>query len=289
MKFYSIAGTAVVAMVVTFFAVKLTESKSTGSILIMSNPDLEAELKKVKDQEALDDRLGQYAINMMYRSGAHNRLSKGKMQILARSIVRIANDIFPENEQKRRDFVMVLAIESGFNRFAQSPTGPKGYGQLARAAFHEGMKDCGMGDMHDEDVWETDLNLYAAACYFKKMLISADNDTGLAVISYNQGSNSESVKSYKRNGDMVQLEPLRYLSKITFLTKAVTDQKVPGVPSITELPVPVAPKVNKEKKSKLKEEVIGEIKTETVESPISETKVNKEEKHGNSDSVQEQK
>jgi hypothetical protein len=235
MKFNSIAITAIVAAVITFFAIKVSESKSVNPIHSASNSDLEAELKKMKDQELLDDRLGQYAINMMYRSGAQNRLSKGKMQILARSIVRVANDIFPESEQKRRDFVMVLAIESGFNRFAQSPTGPKGYGQLARASFHEGMRECGMSDMHDEDVWETDLNLYAAACYFKKMLISADNDTGLAVISYNQGSNSESAKSYKKSGDMTQLEPLRYLSKITFLTKTVTDQKVPGVPSIEEL------------------------------------------------------
>lgn len=233
---------AIVAIAVTFMGC----NNATTSSPELANDDahkilrLEAQLKVIADKTAADEKLGQYAINMMYRAGAQKRLSDGKKQILARAIVRVANDIF-EEEPNRRALVMVLAIESQFERFAQSPTGPKGYGQLAKASFHEAMKDCGMTDLHDEDVWETDLNLYAAACYFKKMLNSADNDIGLAAVSYNQGANSASAKSYAKSGDMTELEPLRYLSKITFLTKAVTDQKVPNVPAINDLPKPTSP------------------------------------------------
>lgn len=244
MKFVQIGATATVAALLTFGVLQYNNPVVEANTPTVSTGQSEAEieLKKIKTQEELDAKLGQYAINMMYRSRAQEFLSKGMMLMLARSIVRVANDIFPEEEQKRKDLVMVLSIESGFKRFAQSPTGPKGYGQLARATFHEALKDCGVSDLKDEDVWETDLNLYAAACYFKKMLNSSDNDTGLAAVSYNQGSNSDSAKSYKKYGDMKELEPLRYLTKITFLTKTVSDKKLPGVPAMSELPSPVPPK-----------------------------------------------
>ena len=217
-------------------------TSSSKAVDVAAGQEAIKQLAAIKAQEAKDATLGQYAINMMFRSGAQKIMSKGMMLMLARSIVRVGNDIFPDEEQKRRDLVMVLAIESGFSRFAQSPTGPKGYGQLAKSSFHEAMADCGVTGLRDEDVWETDLNLYAAACYFKKMLNASENDTGLAAVSYNQGSNSDSAKSYKKSGDMKELEPLRYLTKITFLTKTVSDKKTPGVPDLKDLPSPIPPK-----------------------------------------------
>jgi membrane-bound lytic murein transglycosylase MltF len=173
----------------------------------------------------------------MYTAGAQKSLSAGKMQVLARAIVRIAFDIY-QSEESRKAFVMVIAIESGFNRFAQSPTGPKGYGQLAKNTFKEALADCGVKDLHDEDVWEQDLNLYAAACYYKKLVDARGGDTYAAAIAYNQGPNSESDKTYRKSGRLEAIEPMKYLAKFSFLDRQVTPEKPSGVPSIADLPTP---------------------------------------------------
>jgi hypothetical protein len=223
MKFVYIGATAVLAALLTFGAVRLTDSgKSHVPSFNIS-------------------RLGQYAINMMYAAGAKSTLSDAKKQILARAIVRVANDIFTTEDNKKA-FVMVLAIESSFQKYAQSPTGPKGYAQLAKGSFVEAMSDCGVTELKDEDVWETDLNLYAGACYFKKLLIKNNNDPYISIVGYNQGPNSKSVKSYSKNGTMEEVEPLKYIARFTFFQRNVTDQKQPNIPALHELSKPTPPK-----------------------------------------------
>lgn len=219
-------------------------SIAPGSVSETRVAELEAKLKENEDKlaelsakEEADQRLGQYAINMMYLSGAKDKISDGKKQILARSIVRVANDIF-EKEDNKRAFIAVLAIESAFQRFAQSPTGPKGYAQLAKKSFHEAMSDCGVVNLHDDDVWETDINLYAGACYFRKVLDAYDGDHLAAIVAYNQGPNSNSAKSYAKYGSLDNMEALKYVAKFSFLKRKVTDQKTPNVPNIHELPKP---------------------------------------------------
>lgn len=199
--------------------------------------ELELQLKVIADQAAADEKLGQYAINMMHWAGAKDKLSDGRKQILARSIVRVANDIF-EAEDDKRAFIAVIAIESAFQRFAQSPTGPKGYAQLARASFHEAMKDCGVEGLKDDDVWETDFNLYAGACYFRKVLEAFNGDPYAAIVAYNQGPNSEAAKSYAKYGSMENVEALKYVARFSFLKRKVTDEKEHGSPSIDSLPKP---------------------------------------------------
>lgn len=201
------------------------------ALFLTESTRIKAELQRYKDQEDADQRLGQYVINMMYVAGAKDTVSDAKKQILARAIVRVANDIFTSEENKRA-FVMMIAIESAFQRFAQSPTGPKGYAQVAKAAFYEAMNDCGVTGLREDDVWETDLNLYAGACYFKKLLVKYNNDPYIAIVAYNQGPNSASAKSYAKNGSLKEIEPLKYVAKFTFLARTVTDKKQPNVPAI---------------------------------------------------------
>jgi soluble lytic murein transglycosylase-like protein len=236
-----VLGVALACGVTAFGFYHFTNKESTQvAELGLSNLDkhaLQEQLAVYKAKEENDARLGQYAINAMYKAGAKDRLSDAKKQILARAIVRVANDIF-DTEDNKKAFIAVLAIESGFNRFAQSPTGPKGYAQLARASFHEAMKDCGVENLKDDDVWETDLNLYAGACYFKKILEANGGDPYMAIIGYNQGPNSEALKSYSKYGSMDNLEALKYVAKFTFLKRSITDQKQPGVPAIEELKTP---------------------------------------------------
>jgi hypothetical protein len=200
-------------------------------------------------QDDADEALGQYAINMMFRSVQGKKLSDGKKQVLARAIVRVSNDIFVDPMHKKA-FVAVLEIESGFQRFAQSPTGPKGYAQLAKASFHEAMANCGVTGLSDEDVWETDLNLYAGACYFRMMLERNGNDPFVAIVAYNQGPASESAKTYAKYGSMDSTEALKYVAKFSFLQRTTTDGKIPNVPAIQDLPTPGTSKKIKNEKAK---------------------------------------
>lgn len=201
--------------------------------------ELEAQLEKVKVQEEADARLGQYAVNMMFRSHEGRKLSDGKKLVLARAIVRVTNDIFETDEHKRA-FVAAIAIESQFVRTAQSPTGPKGYAQLARRSFHEAMERCGVKDVKDDDVWETDLNLYAGACYFRMMLELPEvgGDPFIAIVAYNQGPGSKDLRTYARSGSIDGMEPLRYVARFAFLKRTTTDSKQDGVPAIHDLPAP---------------------------------------------------
>jgi hypothetical protein len=201
--------------------------------------------EKYAAQEEADLRLGQYAINAMYKAGAKDKISDAKKQVLARAIVRVSNDIFSKEEEKKA-FISIIAIESAFQRFVQSPTGPKGYSQVAKAAFTESMRDCGVTNLHDEDVWETDLNLYAGACYFRKQLDANNGDQYMAMIAYNQGPASDSLKSYAKSGSMDNIEVLKYMAKFTFLKRTLTDTKIPNVPAINDLPKPLGP-TNKSK------------------------------------------
>lgn len=195
-----------------------------------------AKVEAIKAQEEQDQALGQFIINMMYRTRAGEKLSAVKKQILARAIVRVANDVFEAFEHKKA-FVIALSIESAFARTAQSPTGPRGYSQVAKKAFAEGMALCGAPDVHDEDVWETDINLYAGACYFRNLLETVE-DPGIAIVHYNQGPNSEAARMYAKTGDLTQPEALRYVAKFNFLDRTVPVEKAPGVPAINELPQP---------------------------------------------------
>lgn len=226
-------------------------NKKVPTILISSteNPTAVANSNKLRvysEQEEADLRLGQYAINAMYKAGAKDKISDAKKQVLARAIVRVSNDIFIKEDDKRA-FISIIAIESAFQRFVQSPTGPKGYSQVAKKSFIEAMSDCGVTNLHDEDVWETDLNLYAGACYFRKQIDANAGDQYMAMIAYNQGPSSDSLKSYAKSGSMDNIEVLKYMAKFTFLKRTLTDTKQPNIPAINDLPKAAAPVSNRSK------------------------------------------
>lgn len=198
--------------------------------------EIQTQLDLIKSQEDKDKTLGQYIINMMYQTSAKTKISDAKKQVLARAIVRVSNDVF-ESDEHRKAFVAVLAIESEFLRTAQSPTGPRGLSQVARAAFSEGVSNCGLGIVKDDDVWETDINLYAGACYFRALL-EQTNDPYVAIVSYNQGPNSKDSKSYAKHGRMDSIEALKYVARFNFLKRTVSDNKIaPDAPAIQEYPV----------------------------------------------------
>lgn len=204
---------------------------------IVFNP-YEEEIKKIQQIEEQNQLLGQYIINMMYQVPKARKLSDARKQVLARSIVRVANDIFDDIEHKKA-FVAVIAIESEFQKYAQSPTGPRGLTQVARAAFNEGLAKCGVTNVNDDDVWETEINLYAGACYFKNVLQMHNNDPYIAIVAYNQGPNSADIKKYSQYGMLSTPEALKYVARFTFLKRTTTSDQKPDTPNINELPLPI--------------------------------------------------
>jgi soluble lytic murein transglycosylase-like protein len=199
--------------------------------------ELASELAKIKEQEERDNALGQYAINMMYQTAKSRKFSDAKKQTLARSLVRVTNDVF-ENLEHKKAFIAVIAIESEFQKYAQSPTGPRGLSQVSKAAFNEGLAKCGVTNVNDEDVWETDINLYAGACYFRSVLEMHNGDPYIAIVAYNQGPNSADIKKFSQFGILNTTEALKYVARFTFLKRTVTEQKAPNVPDIKEMSIP---------------------------------------------------
>lgn len=205
---------------------KLTESISQTQI-----SELKQQLAILKSQEEQDMALGQYVINMMYQTRAGNVISNALKQVIAQALVRITNSVF-DNPEHRKAFVAVVAIESEFLRTAQSPTGPRGLSQVAKAAFKEGLQDCGITDIKDNDVWEMDINLYAGACYFKTLLEKSGGDPYIAIVAYNQGLNSTDMKTYSRTGWMDGKEALKYVARFNYLKRTVKEEKAPEAPAI---------------------------------------------------------
>jgi Transglycosylase SLT domain len=237
---FSVILSAVAVCGAAFMGFELYQSKRSPTVVVdnsiaeMSTRAMQEQLAALKAKEDESNRLGQYVINMMYWCGAKDKLSDGNKQVLASDIVEVSNAIF-EKEDTKKAFVAVIAIESCFQRFAQSPTGPKGYAQLAKVSFHEALGDCGINNLKDDDVWNTKLNLYAGACYFRKVLERFNGDTYAAIVAYNQGPNSEAAKTYAKHGWMDNTEALKYVARFSFLDRKVTDKQEPGVPAIQEL------------------------------------------------------
>lgn len=203
--------------------------------------ELEAKLKVYTDKEESDKRLGQYTVNMMFKSPETvKQLSPAYMLSLAQDIVEVDNNIF-DKEIEKRGFIGALQIESRFLKYAQSPTGPKGLAQVARKTFHYSIGLCGIPAANDNDAWDTKLNLYAGACYFKEQLNANNGDVIAAIVAYNQGPNDDDAKRYPKDGVVKGHEPLAYVVKWVFNNDHTTDTKMPGVPAISDLPKPVKP------------------------------------------------
>lgn len=177
-------------------------------------------LNKMREEQGLKDqfkgRIKDFALARMDQ--VKSKLSPLRRDLLAANIAEVASRVF-EREDHAQAFVSVLAIESGFNRSAQSPTGPRGLGQVARAAYAEGLKRCTDLAFSDDDAWDVEVNLLSSSCYFKTILDGlAEGNVFVAIIAYNAGPNSEDVKTFKKTGRIEGSEPLRYLAKFVHLT-----------------------------------------------------------------------
>ena len=284
----AVAAAAIIGVSLAGYMVSVGRAASTSPQLASDKSAdrvaaLEQELSKIKNQasekEEADDRLGQYIVNMMYMDQKTvKELSPGAMQMMARNIVLDTNQVMRDEKAGRVDvalqqiFIGAVQLESGFMRFAQSPTGPKGLSQTTKSTFHAALKFCGINDVHDSDVWDQDLSIIAGACYFKWLYVSyrdgyfvdkegkatdrkicPDNPANpilkdmcagqAASVAYNQGENSQAIKDFLKSGILRQPEPALYNGKIIFNWTHTPDVPMVGGLNVKDLPTAKPAKV----------------------------------------------
>jgi len=139
-----------------------------------------------------------------------------KKELLASNIERTANKIFKE-EEERKTFAALVAVESGFNEKAVSTAKAVGLTQVLPHYSVGFMKVCGIDNFDPKDLQLIELNLMAGACAFKQLLELNKGNTVAALVSYNAGMSSTSFKSLLKGLNIANTETASYPSKILYL------------------------------------------------------------------------
>ena len=158
--------------------------------------------------------IGNYAMLMMQM--VETKLSKTAQNVIAKSIVNVSMEIF-SNQEERKQFVVLVGIESKFNPKAHSGAGAVGLTQVIPKYAKEFGAQCGMGDVTRDDLDNHDINLLVGACRFKALLDSLNSNVALALVAYNAGQNSNQLKQLKSLSNITNVETSSYIAKYTFL------------------------------------------------------------------------
>lgn len=162
----------------------------------------------VSDKESKE--LGDYALLMMRIVNAN--LSDVRRNVVARSIVSVANDIFSTLDEKKQ-FVVMIAIESKFNTEAKSSAGALGLTQIMPQYAREFGTACGIKDLRDEDLIHPDVNLILGACRFKALLDAFNGQPVPALVAYNAGLASNQLKQLQSLREITNTETASYVVK----------------------------------------------------------------------------
>jgi soluble lytic murein transglycosylase-like protein len=200
------------------------------SIFLFSNCIQETpsiETKPVLEVESIEDKqrreIGNYTILMMQI--VNTKLSKTAQNIIAKSIVNVAMEIF-SNQEERKQFVVLIGIESKFNPTARSSAGAVGLTQVIPKYAKEFGAHCGMNDVTQEDLLNPDINLFIGACWFKVLLNKLNSNVALALVAYNAGQSSSQLKQLKSLNNITNIETSSYVAKYTFLRSKADNKGV---------------------------------------------------------------
>jgi hypothetical protein len=158
--------------------------------------------------------LGDYALLMMRIVNAD--LSTIRKNVIARSIVTVANDIFSSLDEKKQ-FVVMIAIESKFNTGAKSTVGALGLTQIMPQYAREFGTACGVKDLRDEDLIHPDVNLILGACRFKALLDAFNGQPVPALVAYNAGLASNQLKQLQSLREITNTETASYVVKWAYV------------------------------------------------------------------------
>lgn len=141
--------------------------------------------------------------------GTH--LSPARLAVVAAQVDRVTARYMTRPEW-RQAFVGLLCIESGYNSAAHSSAGAVGIAQLMPKYAGYFAEECGLGQVSEVDLLDTEVNLTLGACHFSKLLESFEGNIALALAGYNSGQDSETTK---RLSHLVEGHPetMGYLAK----------------------------------------------------------------------------
>jgi hypothetical protein len=131
------------------------------------------------------------------------------------TIIRVSARVFGNDSDMTRNFITLVAIESRFEPRAKSSAGAVGLAQVIPKYAKEFGSHCGLVfEPSDMDIPE--LNLLAGACQFKH-LVDTLGSTSLALVAYNAGRYSKSLKSMKLMSGAGNIETANYVAKHTYV------------------------------------------------------------------------
>lgn len=130
-------------------------------------------------------------------------------------VMRVSRKVFNQDLDKARNFVTLIAIESRFEPSAKSSVGAVGIAQVIPKYSTEFGSHCGF-IFEASDMQVTELNLLAGACQFNH-LVDTLGSTSLALVAYNAGKYSKSLKSMKVMTGANNLETANYVTKHTYI------------------------------------------------------------------------
>ena len=148
------------------------------------------------------------------------KMSSAKKKIAIDTIIRVSNKTFATDEQKKY-FVVLLAIESKFQKDVKSSAGAVGVAQIMPKYAKDFAELCGITDFEVGDLNDYELNMTLGACQFKNLLSSFNGNVALALVAYNAGESSKSVKQLQAMGDITNTESASYISKFLYLTEKI--------------------------------------------------------------------
>ena len=122
-------------------------------------------------------------------------------EILADLVVDSSRKVFGDDVENRLRFVIMVGIESAYERGAKSPVGAAGLTQIIPKWAQEFSDRCSLGKLASEDLWSDAVNLRVGACQFRYLLAEASIPDE-AFLAYNRGKNSPDMLKIKRLGQI---------------------------------------------------------------------------------------
>lgn len=162
-----------------------------------------------------DQELGDLAIRLMAYAP---KMTNARKQFIAKTFVRVSNEVFEKQEHKEY-FALVLAIESRFDpRIQNSSAGAVGIAQLMPAYVKEFGKLCNIQDATAEDVSQDyEMGMTIGACLFRSLIEAYQGNVASALLAYNAGKASLSLKQLHSLGTITNTESASYLAKFLYL------------------------------------------------------------------------
>jgi hypothetical protein len=162
----------------------------------------------------MDDK--EFVTKAMDITGA--KLSPARKTVLIDTIVRVTDRVFQNDDQAKRQFIVIMAIESGLNPdISKSKVGAVGIAQIMPKYAQNFADLCELGQLSlPQDLENTEINMMLGACLFKS-LINKFQNTSLAVIAYNSGQHSDAVSQLQKLTATKNTETAWYLAKFSYI------------------------------------------------------------------------